>query len=150
MSPPRLRLSVSAWLSAREGIWKPSQIRSGTYSPPSSPRWRPSGNGARHQSIVWFLAEGDGVKLSLNSSRLKTDNLARNPNCSLLITDPKNSYRYLELRGRAKLEPDPDYTFADKVGAKYSSNLRDHDQPGDKRVVVTIEVDRARGYPSED
>ena len=46
MSPPRLRLSVSAWLSAREGIWKPSQVRSGTYSQPSSPRWRPLGNGA--------------------------------------------------------------------------------------------------------
>jgi PPOX class probable F420-dependent enzyme len=106
--------------------------------------------GGPHQSIVWFLAEGDVVKLSLNSSRQKTDNLGRNPLCSLLITDPKNSYRYLELRGRAKLEPDPDYTFANKVGAKYNSNLRDHDLPGDKRLVVTIEVDRARGYPADD
>jgi PPOX class probable F420-dependent enzyme len=103
--------------------------------------------GGPHQSIVWFLADGDDVKLSLNSSRLKTDNLARNPACSLLITDPKNSYRYLELRGKATLQPDPDYTFADKVGNKYGSNLRDHDRPGDKRVVVTINVDRARGYP---
>ena len=105
--------------------------------------------GRPQQSIVWFLAEGDVVRLSLNSSRQKTDNLARNPACSLLITDPKNSYRYLELRGRAKLEPDPDYTFADKVGAKYDSDLRQNDLPGDKRVVVTIVVDRARGYPCD-
>jgi PPOX class probable F420-dependent enzyme len=104
--------------------------------------------GGPHQSIVWFLAEGDVVRLSLNSSRQKTDNLLRNPACSLLITDPKNSYRYLELRGQAKVEPDPDYTFADKVGAKYGSNLRDIDRPGDKRFVVTISVDRARGYPA--
>jgi PPOX class probable F420-dependent enzyme len=106
--------------------------------------------GGPHQSIVWFLAEGDVVRLSLNSTRLKTDNLARNPNCSLLITDPENSYRYLELRGRAELEPDPDYVFADKVGAKYGSDLRQNDNPGDKRVVATIVVDRARGYPSND
>jgi PPOX class probable F420-dependent enzyme len=106
--------------------------------------------GGPQQSIVWFLAEGDVVRLSLNSSRLKTDNLARNPNCGLLITDPENSYRYLELRGRAELEPDPDYVFADKVGAKYGSDLRKNDLPGDKRVVATIVVDRARGYPSND
>jgi PPOX class probable F420-dependent enzyme len=103
--------------------------------------------GNPHQSIVWFLAEGDDVKLSLNTTRLKTDDLARNPACSLLIADPKNDYRYLELRGKAKLEPDPDYAFADKVGAKYGTDLRENDRPGDKRVVVTILVDRARGYP---
>jgi PPOX class probable F420-dependent enzyme len=103
--------------------------------------------GGPHQSILWFLAEGGTVKLSLNSARQKTDNLLRNPACSLLITDPKNSYRYLELRGQAKVEPDPDYTFADKVGAKYNANIRDNDRPGDKRFVVTIVVDRARGYP---
>ena len=106
--------------------------------------------GGPHQSIVWFLAEGDVVKLSLNSSRLKTDNLFRNPACSLLITDPKNSYRYLELRGKAQMEQDPDYSFADKVGAKYGSDLRDHDLPGDKRVAVTLLVDRARGYQPGD
>ncbi|HTT91625.1 MAG TPA: PPOX class F420-dependent oxidoreductase [Acidimicrobiales bacterium] len=103
--------------------------------------------GGPHQSIVWFLAEGDDVKLSMNTSRLQTDNLARNPACSLLITDPKNSYRYLELRGKATMEPDPDYAFANKVGAKYGSDLHEHDQPGDKRVVVTIAVERARGWP---
>ena len=106
--------------------------------------------GGPQQSIVWFLAEEDAVRLSLNATRLKTDNLARNPNCSLLIPDPQNNYRYLELRGRAELEPDPDYVFADKVGAKYGSDLRQNDLPGDKRVVATIVVDRARGYPSSD
>jgi PPOX class probable F420-dependent enzyme len=106
--------------------------------------------GGPQQSLVWFLAEGDVVKLSLNTSRLKTDNLARNPVCSVVIVDPKNSYRYIELRGKAKLEPDPDYAFADKVGAKYGADLRQNDKPGDKRVVATILVDRARGYPSND
>ena len=43
-----------------------------------------------------------------------------------------------ELRGDAEISADDDYAFADRVGAKYQANLRDHDEPGDKRVVVTI------------
>ena len=49
-----------------------------------------------------------------------------------------NPYRYLELRGDADITPDDDYVFADKVGAKYGSDLREHDEPGVSRVVVTI------------
>jgi PPOX class probable F420-dependent enzyme len=95
-------------------------------------------DGRPQLSEVWFLAEGDTVAISLNSSRQKTKNLSRNPACSLLILDLANPYRYLELRGDADISPDPDYAFADKVGAKYGANLRDHDQPGHSRVVVTI------------
>ena len=47
-------------------------------------------------------------------------------------------YRYLEIRGDAEISPDDDYSFADRLGAKYNANLRDHDQPGQTRVVVTI------------
>ena len=101
-------------------------------------------NGRPQQSIVWFLAEGDNIRISLNSSRQKTINIERNPACSVLIVDPASNYRYVELRGTAKVEPDPEYVFADKVGAKYNSDLRVHDNPGDTRLVVTIVPDRVR------
>ena len=97
------------------------------------------GSSGRPQlSAVWFLADGDTVKLSLSNTRQKTKNLIANPQASLLILDPANPYRYLELRGDAEISPDPDYAFADQVGAKYGSDLRDRDKPGDTRVVVTI------------
>jgi PPOX class probable F420-dependent enzyme len=95
-------------------------------------------DGRPQLSEVWFLAEGDTVAISLNSSRQKTKNLTRNPACSVQILDLANPYRYLELRGDAEISPDPGYAFADKVGAKYGSDLREHDQPGQSRVVVTI------------
>ena len=94
---------------------------------------------------VWFLAEGDTVKVSLNTSRQKVKNLQANPKVSLLIFD-EPPYRYLELRGDAEITPDDDYSFADKVGAKYGSDLRTRDNPGDKRVVVTIRHARARAW----
>jgi hypothetical protein len=57
----------------------------------------------------------------------------------LFILDLTSPYRYLELRGDAELVPDADYTFAKRVGAKYGSDLRDHDRPGETRVVVRIQ-----------
>ena len=95
-------------------------------------------DGRPQLSEVWFLAEGDTVSISLNSSRQKMKNLLANPAVSLLILDLAMPYRYLELRGDAEISPDPDYVFADKVGAKYGADLRVHDQPGQTRYVVTI------------
>jgi PPOX class probable F420-dependent enzyme len=88
---------------------------------------------------IWFLHDDGELKLSLNTARLKTRNLQRNPQCSLLLLDLQNPYRYLEVRGTARIEPDDDYTFARKFGAKYNADLKVHDQPGESRVAVTIE-----------
>jgi PPOX class probable F420-dependent enzyme len=90
-------------------------------------------------SEIWFLLEDDELKLSLNSSRFKTQNLVARPQCSVLLLDLTNPFRYLEVRGRARIEPDDDYEFAGRLGAKYGADLKVHDQPGDRRVVVTIE-----------
>ena len=102
------------------------------------------GSSGRPQlSAVWFLADGDAVKVSLSDSRQKLKNLLADPHVSLLIFDPASPYRYLELRGDAEITEDDNYAFADKVGAKYGgADLRERDQPGDKRFVVTIKPAR--------
>lgn len=91
-------------------------------------------------SEIWFLHDESELKSSLNDSRLKTKNLSARPQCNLFILDVTNPYRYLAVKGNAHLEPDPDYVFADKLAAKYGgADLREHDGPGESRVVVTIE-----------
>ena len=99
-------------------------------------------DGRPQLSEVWFLAEGEEVSVSLNTARQKTRNLLERPACCLFILDLANPYRYLELRGDAEVLPDDDYSFADRVGAKYGSDLRQHDGPGDRRVVVRIRPTR--------
>jgi PPOX class probable F420-dependent enzyme len=102
-----------------------------------------SGPDGRPQlSEVWFLAEGDSVALSLNTSRQKTKNLMRNPACCLFLLDLAAPQRYLELRGDAEISSDDDYAFAARVGAKYGVDLRVHDGPGEGRVVVRIVATR--------
>ncbi|MGH9099637.1 MAG: PPOX class F420-dependent oxidoreductase [Acidimicrobiales bacterium] len=100
-------------------------------------------DGRPQVSEVWFLAEDDGaVAISLNTSRRKTKNLLVRRACSFLILDLANPYRYVEIRGDAEVTPDPDYAFAERVGAKYGAALRDHDRPGEERVVVRIRPTR--------
>ena len=95
-------------------------------------------SGRPQLSGVWFLSEDDAIKFSLNTARQKVKNLQANPKASVLIFDKESPYRYLEVRGDAEITPDPDYEFADKVGAKYGADLRTRDNPGDTRVVITI------------
>ena len=100
-------------------------------------------DGAPQLTEVWFLHDDGELKTSLNTARLKTRNLQARPQCSLFLLDLQNPYRYLVVRGRARIEPDDDYAFARKLGAKYGgADVRDHDGPGDSRVIVTFEPDR--------
>jgi PPOX class probable F420-dependent enzyme len=96
-------------------------------------------SGRPQLSAVWFLADGDTVRLSLSNTRQKLKNLQADPHVSLLIFDPASPYRYLELRGDAEVAEDDNYAFADQVGAKYGgADLRERDEPGDVRMIVTI------------
>jgi PPOX class probable F420-dependent enzyme len=97
-------------------------------------------DGRPQVSEVWFLAEDDAVRVSLNVTRQKTKNLVANPAISVLLLDLANPLRYLELRGDAEITPDDDYSFADRLAAKYGEgvDLRQMDAPGQTRVVVTV------------
>ena len=95
-------------------------------------------DGRPQLSEVWFVAEDDAIALSLNTSRQKTKNLLANPAANLFLLDLAVPYRYLEIRGDAEISADDDYSFADRLGAKYNADLRDHDQPGQSRVKVII------------
>ena len=101
-------------------------------------------DGYPHLSEVWFLAQDDQIALSLNTSRQKLKNLATEPACTVLILDLANPYRYVEIRGTAVVEPDVDMAFARQVGAKYGADLREHDVPGDRRVIVRLVPTRIR------
>jgi len=95
-------------------------------------------DGRPQVSEVWFVAEDGAVAISLNTARQKTKNLVANPAVTVFLLDLEIPYRYLEIRGEAEIAADDDYAFADQVGAKYDADLRQHDQPGQSRVKVTV------------
>jgi PPOX class probable F420-dependent enzyme len=90
-------------------------------------------------TAVWFLWDEDGLlKMSMKTTRQKVKNLIKRSECTLFIMDPENAGRTIEIRGNAELIPDPDYAFADRLGAKYGAHIRDFDQPGESRVQVIL------------
>jgi PPOX class probable F420-dependent enzyme len=99
-------------------------------------------DGRPQLSAVWFLTEGDTVRVSLNTTRQKVRNLRANPAVNLFILDPAAPTRYLEIRGDAEIGDDSDYRFADQVGKKYGADLRAYDPPNSSRVVVTVHPTR--------
>ena len=100
-------------------------------------------------SALWFLHDDDGlIKLSLNTSRQKTKNLERRPECTFFLLDRANPYRTLEIRATTEISPDADYAFADKLAAKYGgADLRAMDRPGQRRVVVTLRPTKINIWP---
>jgi PPOX class probable F420-dependent enzyme len=95
-------------------------------------------DGRPQLSAVWFLAEDQTIRVSLNSARQKVKNLRANPVVTFFVLDPTRPSRYLEVRGDAEIADDAGYAFADQVGPKYKADLRSFDGPGQSRVVVTI------------
>ena len=100
-------------------------------------------DGTPQLSEIWFLHDEGEVRLSLNTTRRKTQNLSKRPECSLLILDLENPFRYVEIRGRARIQDD-DGSFAHKLHGKYDADVAAYDKPGEGRVVVTIEPTRVR------
>jgi PPOX class probable F420-dependent enzyme len=97
-------------------------------------------DGFPQTSLLWFVHDQGEIKLSLNATRLKTRNLLKDPKVSLLIVDPASPMRYLEVRGNAVPSADTDAAFANgPVMDKYNTDVSTRDNPGEERIVVTIE-----------
>lgn len=106
-----------------------------------------SADGHPQLTATWFLWEDNALKLSLNATRQKVKNLLRDAALTAFFIDPESPYRTLELRGTARIDDDPDYNLADKVGAKYGgADLRSMDKPGETRVAITLEIEKVVSY----
>ncbi len=95
-------------------------------------------------NAMWFEFDGEFVRFTHTNKRAKFRNLQRNPSMSLLITDPEQPERYLELRGQlAEVEHDPTGAYYVRLGKRYGNP--DEQPPPDRadRVVLVMRIDRA-------
>jgi hypothetical protein len=82
------------------------------------------------------------VHFSLVDGRQKLRNLRRDPRASVVIVDPAEPTRYLELRGRVHLDPDPQLALEREVAVKYRGAHVDVERPGRMRFAATLDADR--------
>jgi hypothetical protein len=58
---------------------------------------------------------------------------------TVCVISTSNANRYVEVRGRAIVEPDPARAFIDSIARKYMDADRyPFDRAGDERVVITV------------
>ena len=56
-------------------------------------------DGQPQSSLVWCDYDGEHILISTTCERQKGKNMAANPKVTLLITDPNDGNRYVEVRG---------------------------------------------------
>jgi PPOX class probable F420-dependent enzyme len=95
---------------------------------------------------MWFDSDGETVRFTHTTKRAKYRNLQVNPSMSLLVTDPDNAMRYLELRGRLiEVIPDPEGQYYVHLGRRYGNPGQQ--PPPDKadRVILVMSIDKVSG-----
>lgn len=60
-------------------------------------------DGQPQSSLVWCDYDGVCARVNTSLERQKGRNLTRNPNTSLLIVDPENTARFIQIRGEVEL-----------------------------------------------
>ncbi len=105
-------------------------------------------DGAPQSSVVWTDYDGDYVLINTTLERQKGRNMQSNPRVTLLVIDPKNSSRWVEIRGIVKeLTTEGAEAHADKLTRRYCQGkeffYRDIYPPEQKgketRVIAKIE-----------
>ena len=112
---------------------------------------RPDGMLSVHPVSVMFTE--DSVWFSTVGSRKKVRNLKLDDRIALSCPHPDNPVHYLEIRGRAVIEADPEKVYVNAMAKKFMGvDEYPYDPPETERVVVRINIERvsAPRMPSEE
>ncbi len=56
-------------------------------------------DGTPQNTPVWFSYDGESILINSALGRVKDKNMRSRPNVALVIADPDNPYRYIQIRG---------------------------------------------------
>jgi PPOX class probable F420-dependent enzyme len=104
-------------------------------------------DGSPQVTPVWCDFDGTHVLVNSARGRVKDRNMRRDPRVALVILDPDNPYRYLEVRGRVvEITEDGAEEHIDRLAQKYLGVERyPYRQPGEVRVLYKIRPERVSG-----
>jgi PPOX class probable F420-dependent enzyme len=104
-------------------------------------------DGQPQSSIVWADYDGHYVLINTTLERQKGRNMQRDPKVTLLIIDPKNGSRWIEIRGRVvEITGENAIPHADRLTQAYTGKAHFYGdvypvqkQQQETRVIVKIE-----------
>ena len=81
-------------------------------------------DGQPQSSLVWCDEDGECACVNTSRERQKGRNMQANPNVSLLIVDPEDASRYIEIRGDAELIEADALDHLDQLTRAYTRHPR--------------------------
>jgi PPOX class probable F420-dependent enzyme len=102
-------------------------------------------DGSPQVSPVWFGVEGEYIVINTARGRHKAKNMSARPQVALTISDPKDPYRYLLIRGRVVEETEEGgYDSINHLSHVYK-NEDFPKRPGQVRVIYKIKPEHVFG-----
>jgi len=77
-------------------------------------------DGQPQSSLVWCDFDSECAQVNTSLERQKGRNLLSNPKVSLLIVDPEDTSRYMEIRGAAELVEEAALEHLDQITRQYT------------------------------
>jgi PPOX class probable F420-dependent enzyme len=95
-------------------------------------------NGAPQSNVMWYVWDGNRIKMTHTKSRQKFRNLQRDPRLALSIADPEDMYRFIEVRGELEsvVDDDAQASFYQSLQRRYGQTYEIRDAA--ERVILTI------------
>ena len=79
-------------------------------------------HGRPESSLVWVDHDGTCARINTTLERRKGRNLRANPRLSLLVVDPDNAARFIQIRGDAELVTDGARQHVDELTRRYTTH----------------------------
>jgi PPOX class probable F420-dependent enzyme len=80
--------------------------------------------GQLQSSLVWVDQDAGLARFNTTLERQKGQNLQEDPRCSLLVVDPTNTARFIQIRGDAELVTDGAIEHLDALTRRYTRHAR--------------------------
>ncbi len=99
-------------------------------------------DGAPQTQVMWFVWDGERVRMTHTKTRQKFRNLQHEPRVALSIAEPDNPYRYVEVRGVVESVEDDDAeaSFYQSLQRRYGKDYPILD--ASVRVILTIRPEK--------
>ncbi|MFO7683740.1 MAG: PPOX class F420-dependent oxidoreductase [Chloroflexota bacterium] len=97
-------------------------------------------DGTPQVTPVWFNTDEDHILVNTAVGRTKDRNMKARPHVALCIADPKNPYRYVQVRGKVvEHTTEGANEHIDSLAWKYRGIKKyDNYQPGMQRIIYKI------------
>jgi PPOX class probable F420-dependent enzyme len=104
------------------------------------------GDGQPQSSLVWVDHDGECARINTTLERQKGHNLLANPKVSLLVVDPENTTRFIQIRGDAEAGTEGALEHLDALTRRYTRHPRyyGHIYPLEQRALETRVMCRIR------